>query len=1237
MKPQDTLATLEKLARQRILILDGGMGTMAQRLGLEEDAYRGDLLKNATKELKGNHDVLCLTQPEVVAKVHRAYLDAGADIIETNTFGATAIAQEDFCCEDYVTELNLKAAQLARRVADEVSNDDPDRPRFVAGSIGPMNRSLSISPDVNDPGKRTVTWDQVKGAYAQQVDALLEGGADILLVETIFDTLNAKACLVAIDEVVKKRGIARPPLMISVTITDQSGRTLSGQTIEAFWRSVEHAEPFSVGVNCALGADQMRPFFAALVDIANTHTSCYPNAGLPNAFGGYDETPEMTSAKLKEFAESGLANILGGCCGTGPDHIEALAKAVRDIPPREVKREADGLSHYSGLEELVIRPESNFIMVGERTNVAGSKRFLRLIRQEKYAEALAVARQQVEGGANIIDVNMDEGMLDGVYAMTTFLDLVASEPDICRVPIMINSSKFEVIEAGLTCVQGKAIVNSISLKEGEEDFLEKAAVIRRFGAAVVVMAFDEQGQAETTERKFEICKRAYELLTQKAGFAPTDIIFDPNILAIATGMEEHNRFAVNFIEATKLIKKHLPGALVSGGVSNLSFGFRGNDVVREAMHAAFLYHAVQAGMDMGIVNAGQLEVYEEIEPELRKRVEDVIFDRHPEATEKLIELAETLKGKGGKKREVDLSWREAPVEERLKHALVKGIVDFIDVDTEEARQKYPRPLHVIEGPLMDGMKVVGDLFGAGKMFLPQVVKSARVMKKSVAILTPYMEEEKEQAGGEVKAAGRIVMATVKGDVHDIGKNIVGVVLGCNNYEVIDLGVMVPAQKILQTAKEEKADMIGLSGLITPSLDEMVGVAAEMQRQGFDVPLLIGGATTSRQHTAVKVAPAYHGPTVHVLDASRAVGTVSALLDPWQKRKLDEDNRVEQERLREIYAGKNKKPVASYAEALDRRYHVDFKKEDIAIPSFLGTKTLEDFDLEQVRRYIDWTFFFTTWELKGKYPQILESPTYGEAARELYEHGNELLDEIITKGWLKANAVYGFWPAASENNDVVLFEDVDRKNELARFPMLRQQHQKGRDAPCRSLADFVAPRDGALVDYVGAFAVTAGIGADEIAARFERNQDDYNAIMVKALADRCAEAFAELLHARVRSEWGYGAHEDLRNEDLIAERYRGIRPAFGYPACPDHTEKGKLFDVLDAPRIGVQLTESFAMTPAASVSGMYFAHPEAQYFTIGRVTRDQIKDYAERKGMTVAEVEKWLRPNLAYDADRTAAA
>jgi 5-methyltetrahydrofolate--homocysteine methyltransferase len=1237
MNPQKTLETLERIASQRILILDGGMGTMAQRLGLDEAAYRGDVLKDAAKELKGNHDVLCVSQPDHVATIHRAYLAAGADIIETNTFGGTFIAQEDFGCEHLVQDINLKAAQIARRVADEFTNENPDRPRFVAGAIGPMNRSLSISPDVNDPGSRTVTWDQVKGAYADQVRALLDGGIDLLLVETIFDTLNAKACLVAIDEVVAERGIVRPPLMISVTITDQSGRTLSGQTIEAFWRSVEHSNPFSVGVNCALGADQMRPFFASLVGIANTRTSCYPNAGLPNAFGGYDETAEMTSSKLKEFAESGLANILGGCCGTAPEHIEALAEAVREVPPRQVKTEPDGLNHFSGLEELTVRPESNYLMVGERTNVSGSRRFARLIKQEKYGDALVVARQQVEGGANIIDINMDEGMLDGVAAMRTFLNLVASEPDICRLPIMIDSSKWEVLAAGLECVQGKAIVNSISLKEGEEDFLQKAAVIKRFGAAVVVMAFDEQGQAETTERKFSICKRAYELLTETAGFAPTDIIFDPNILAIATGIEEHARFAINFIEATRLIKEHLPGALVSGGVSNLSFSFRGNNVVREAMHAAFLFHAIEAGMDMGIVNAGQLEVYEEIRPELRKCVEDVIFDRHPDATDRLIEMAEALRDKSGKKREVDLSWRDAPVEQRLKHALIKGIVDFIDEDTEEARQKYPRPLHVIEGPLMGGMKVVGDLFGAGKMFLPQVVKSARVMKKSVAILTPYMEEEKERAGAAAKAQGKIVMATVKGDVHDIGKNIVGVVLGCNNYKVIDLGVMVPAQKILQTAKEEKADLIGLSGLITPSLDEMVNVAAEMQRQAFDIPLLIGGATTSRQHTAVKVAPVYHGSTVHVLDASRAVGVVSALLDPWQKRQLDDENRAEQERLREIYAGKKAKPIVSYEEAKELRYQVEFRAEDISKPAFLGTKIIEDYDLEEIRRYIDWTFFFTTWELKGKYPQILESPTYGEAARELYQHGNELLDEVIAKGWLKASAVYGFWPAASEGSDIVLYEDESRANELARFPMLRQQHQRGRDAPCRCLADFVAPRDGEIIDYIGGFACTSGIGANEIAGRFERSQDDYNAIMVKALADRLAEAFAEHLHARVRKEWGYGTHETLNNDDLIAERFRGIRPAFGYPACPDHTEKGKLFRVLDAERIGIALTESYAMMPASSVSGIYLSHPEARYFTIGRVSREQIEDYAKRKGMDVKEVEKWLRPNLAYDADRIAAA
>jgi 5-methyltetrahydrofolate--homocysteine methyltransferase len=1224
---------LERCARQRILLIDGAMGTMVQAHKLGEAEFRGQRFAAHATDLKGDIDILCLTQPLVIADVHRAYLEAGADIIETNTFTATSIGQADFRCEAHVYDINVEAARIARAVADEYSDRTPDKPRFVAGAFGPLNRALSLSPDVNDPGFRAVTFDQVKEAYREQTRGLLDGGVDILLVETIFDTLNAKAALVAIAEEIEARGTARPPLMISVTIIDQSGRTLSGQTLDAFWRSVAHSKPFSVGINCALGAKQMRPFFAELARIAPTFTSCYPNAGLPNAFGGYDETPDQTAALLGEFAAAGLANILGGCCGTTPAHVRAIGDAVRDTAPRAVPAgpsPAD-VSFFSGLEPLAIRPDSNFIMVGERTNVTGSKRFARLVKEGQYGEALAVAREQVQGGANIIDINMDEGMLDGEQAMTKFLNLVATEPDIARVPIMVDSSKWSVLEAGLKCIQGKGIVNSISLKEGEEDFLAKARFIQRFGAGVVVMAFDEKGQAETAARKAEICQRAFRLLTEKAGFDPHDIIFDPNILAIATGIEEHNDFAKAFIEATRFIKRELVGALVSGGVSNLSFSFRGNDVVREAMHAAFLYHAIEAGMDMGIVNAGQLAVYERIDKELLERVEDVLFNRRADATERLIELAGRIRG-SGTKREVDLAWRDASVEERIQHAMVNGIVDFIDQDVEEARQKYPRPLEVIEGPMMAGMKIVGDLFGAGKMFLPQVVKSARVMKRGVAVLTPYMEAEKSKGGG--RSQGRVVMATVKGDVHDIGKNIVGVVLGCNNYEVIDLGVMVPAQKILQTAREEHADIVGLSGLITPSLDEMVHVAQEMERQGFDLPLLIGGATTSRQHTAVKIAPQYHGPLVHVLDASRAVNAVSALLDPTQRATLDAKNRAEQERLREIYGEKKAKPLITLVEARAQRVVVAFDGAIIPKPTLVGRREIT-LPIDQLRDYIDWTFFFAAWELKGKYPAIFENPKIGQAARDLYDEGNRLLDEIIMAGSLEARGVYAFWPANASGDDIVLWRDTSAHEELARFPMLRQQQAKDDRSPCRSLADFVAPIGSGLLDWVGGFAVTAGIGATELCARYESQQDDYHSIMVKALADRLAEAAAEMLHERVRHEWGYETAA-LSNQQLIAEKFRGIRPAFGYPACPDHSEKRTLFRLLDPSSLGISLTESFAMMPAASVSGIYLHHPEARYFNVGRIGRDQVDDYAARKGVPSEEIERWLRSSLAYDAEAAAA-
>ena len=1223
---------LEAMLQERILLLDGATGTMIQRHGLDEAAFRGDRFRNHGSDLQGNNDILCLTQPDIIRGVHRAYLEAGADFIETNTFASTSIAQADYNLESIVYDLNVAAARLAKEATAEFSDRTPDRPRFVAGAIGPMNRTLSISPDVNDPAFRAVQFDQVKDAYREQVRGLLDGGSDLLLVETIFDTMNAKAALLAIEEEREARGID-VPIMISVTITDRSGRTLSGQTVEAFWTSVRQARPLLVGANCALGAAEMRPYIEVLAGIADTYISCYPNAGLPNAFGEYDETPKETGGFLGEFADVGFVNLVGGCCGTTPDHIRAIGEAIRDKEPHKPPS-FDGLSRYSGLETFTIRPETTFVMVGERTNVTGSRKFMRLIKEGDFSKALEVALDQVRGGANVLDVNMDEGLLDSEASMTRFLNLIASEPEIARLPIMIDSSKWSVIEAGLKCHQGKAVVNSISLKEGEADFLEKARAAKRYGAAVVVMAFDETGQAETIERKVAICQRAYRLLTEKVGIESTDIIFDPNILAIATGIEEHAEFAKNYIEATRIIKETCPGAKVSGGVSNLSFSFRGNDRVREAMHAAFLYHAIRAGMDMGIVNAGQLEVYEEIPEELLTHVEDVIFNRRPDATERLVELAERFKG-GGKKREVDLSWRETTVEERLKHALVKGIVDFVEEDTEEARQKLGRPLSVIEGPLMDGMSVVGDLFGAGKMFLPQVVKSARVMKKAVAYLTPFMEAEKE-AAGDTRGAGKVLMATVKGDVHDIGKNIVGVVLRCNSYEVIDLGVMQPAEVILKQAKEHDVDVIGLSGLITPSLDEMVHVAKEMERQGFEVPLLIGGATTSRQHTAVKIAPGYHDSVVHVLDASRAVNVVASLLDTKQKPMFDEKNRNEQAKLVRLFRAKNEKPILPLATARENRPVIEWNAEDVPEPAFTGRRVVTDVGLEDLVPYIDWTFFFTAWELKGTFPKILDHAKYGEAARELYDNARTLLDRIVKEKWLEPRGVYGFWPANSEGDDVVVYDNSERGRVRLRLPMLRQQAAKAGDDPYFALSDFIAPRETGLCDHIGGFAVSCGHGAAELVARFETDHDDYSAIVTKALADRLAEAYAECLHARVRRDWGYGIGEDLSNEELIAEKYRGIRPAYGYPACPDHTEKTKLFDLLGATEVGIELTESMAMLPAASVSGVYFAHPKSRYFTVGRLGRDQVLEYAERKGVSLQEVERWLRPNLGYDPDAGAA-
>ncbi|MBF8300297.1 MAG: methionine synthase [Acidobacteria bacterium] len=1259
---------LHSLLATRILLLDGAMGTMIQRHKLDEQDFRGDRFRHHSHDLKGNGDVLALTRPDVIGGIHREYLAAGADIIETNTFSSTAIAQADYGLEALAYELNLEATRLAKAAADEWSARTPDRPRCVAGAMGPTNRTLSISPDVNNPAARAVTFDQVRDAYRDQVRGLIDGGADLLLIETIFDTLNAKAAIVAVLEIFEERGVELP-LMLSATITDRSGRTLSGQMIDAFYVSVRHARPFSVGLNCALGAEQMRPYLAELARIAECHVTCYPNAGLPNAFGEYDEQPSDTARLLRDFAESGFVNILGGCCGTTPDHIRAVGDAIAGLPPREVRLKPDTtyaerperserperFTQFAGLETLTIRPDSNFIMIGERTNVTGSKRFSRLITSDQFAEAANVALDQVRGGANILDVNMDEGMLDSEAAMTTFLNVIATEPDIARLPIMIDSSKWSVLEAGLKCVQGKAIVNSISLKEGEEDFLRKARLVRRYGAAVVVMAFDERGQADTVARKVEICGRAYRLLLDQAGFDPLDVIFDPNILAIATGLEEHNDYGINFIEATRVIKAACPGVKISGGVSNLSFSFRGNDVVREAMHAAFLFHAIQAGLDMGIVNAGQLAVYTDIPPALLQHVEDVIFNRRPDATERLVQFAETVKGAGARQAH-DLTWRSGRVGERLAHALVHGVVDFIEQDVEEARLTLARPLDVIEGPLMDGMKIVGDLFGAGKMFLPQVVKSARAMKKAVAYLLPYMEEEKRKSGTASRSPGKIVMATVKGDVHDIGKNIVGVVLGCNNYEIVDLGVMVPADRILQTAVDEKADLVGLSGLITPSLDEMVFVAREMERRGFTIPLLIGGATTSRQHTAVKIAQEFSQPVVHVLDASRAVDVVSTLLNPVHKPAFDAANRVEQDRIRRQHAALKQRPLLPWRTAQANRARFDWRSEAVATPRFTGAHFLDEVRLENLVPYIDWTFFFAAWELKGRFPGILEHPQYGAAARELYDHARALLDRIVRDRLLTPRGVYGFWPANTEGEDIVVYEpapptehrgteaprttsdeasrrlgaSVLRGGELLRFNMLRQQEAIPDGKPNVSLADFIAPRESGVSDCLGAFAVTTGHGVAELVAEFERDHDDYHAIMVKALADRLAEAFAEYLHARARRDWGYGSAEQLTGADLIAERYRGIRPAFGYPACPDHSEKGKLFDLLKAGRAGITLTDSFAMAPAASVSGLYFAHPEARYFTVGRVGRDQVEDYAARKHLSVTDIERWLAPNLSYE-------
>jgi 5-methyltetrahydrofolate--homocysteine methyltransferase len=1224
-----TREILERLLDERILVLDGAMGTIIQTLKLSEQDFRGEqFAEHSFPSLKGCNDLLSITQPEAIERIHLQYLEAGSDIIETNTFNANSISMADYGLEAYVRDINLAAVACARRAVDEMNSRTPGRPRFVAGSMGPTKAQLSVAGNVDDAAYRPATYEQMVEMYYEQVGALVEGGVDILLPETAFDTLVLKACLFAIDKYFVDHDV-RLPVMASITIF-QGGRTLSAQTIEAAWTSISHADLLSVGINCALGPEHMRPYLEELSQIVPVYVSCYPNAGLPNAFGGFDETPEQMARTLADYASNGWLNLVGGCCGSTPAHIRAIAAAVSDKPSRK-RPKLPALTRLSGLEPLTLRPDSNFTMIGERTNVTGSKKFARMILAGQFEDAVAVARGQVEGGANVLDVNMDEAMLDGEAAMTRFLNLVAADHDVSRVPIMVDSSKWSVIEAGLRCVQGKAIVNSISLKEGEEQFLHHARLAHRYGAAVVVMAFDEQGQATSKEEKVRISQRAYKLLIDKVGMSPTDIIFDPNILTVATGIEEHNRYAINFIEAVSEIKRVCPGAKVSGGVSNISFSFRGNDPVREAMHAAFLYHAVRAGLDMGIVNAGQLAVYEDIPRDLLERVEDVLFDRRPDATERLVEFAETVKQGGTKRATADLSWREGDVNERLSHALVRGIADYVEKDVEEARQLYATCLEIIEGPLMAGMQIVGDLFGQGKMFLPQVVKSARVMKRAVAYLMPFMEEEKARGGKAGQARGKILMATVKGDVHDIGKNIVGVVLGCNNYEVIDLGVMVPCEKILETAVKEGVDLIGLSGLITPSLDEMVHVAREMQRQGFQTPLLIGGATTSAKHTAVKIAPSYSQATVHVLDASRSVGVVEKLLNPKAREQFAERNKTEQARLVQSHQERQQVNLVSYDEARRLRFATDWRDVRIDVPSFQGVRVLEDVSLEELVPFIDWSPFFQAWELRGKYPKIFDDPTVGMAARELFSDAQQLLKRIIAEKLLTVRGVYGFWPAVSLGDDIAVYSDERRDREIARFHTLRQQWERKGQKAYYALADFVAPVESQRHDYIGAFAVTAGLGTDELVRRFEAEHDDHGAILVKSLADRFAEAFAEMLHHRARRDWGYGLEEKLSAEDLIDERYRGIRPAPGYPACPDHTEKRTLFDLLSAERNAhITLTENFAMYPAASVSGLYFAHPEARYFTVDRLTRDQVEDYARRKGMTITEVERWLAPNLGYD-------
>jgi len=1231
-------AALEKALMQRILVLDGAMGTMIQRYRLTEAEYRGERFAAWPKDLRGNNDLLTLTRPQVIREIHRQYLDAGADILETNTFNSTTVSMADYGMQALAYELNLEGAKLAREVADGVSLESPGRPRFVAGVLGPMNRTLSLSPDVNDPGFRAVNFDEVKEAYREATRGLIDGGADIILIETIFDTLNAKAAIVAVEEEFEARGLDgknghehRLPVMISGTITDASGRTLSGQVVEAFYNSVRHANPLSIGFNCALGAKELRPHVEELAEKAECYVSAHPNAGLPNAMAEYDELPEQTAAYIREWAEAGWLNITGGCCGTTPQHIKAIAEIVAPFKPRHVPQIEKRL-RLSGLEPVNIGDDSLFVNVGERTNVTGSKAFAKLILNGDYTGALTVARQQVENGAQVIDINMDEAMLDSQAAMTRFLNLIASEPDISRVPIMIDSSKWSVIEAGLKCVQGKSIVNSISMKEGIPEFIRHAKLARRYGAAVIVMAFDEKGQADTYERKIEICARCYQILTEEVGFPPEDIIFDPNIFAVATGIEEHATYGIDFIRATQWIRHNLPLAKVSGGVSNVSFSFRGNEPVREAIHTAFLYHAGKAGMTMGIVNAGQLGVYDDIPKDLLERVEDVLFNRRADATDRLVTFAEQYKGQ--KKENIeDLAWRDEPAEARLSHALVRGITQFIVEDTEEVRLKVKaaggRPINVIEGPLMDGMNVVGDLFGAGKMFLPQVVKSARVMKQAVAHLVPFIEEEKRLLGSEnAKAKGKIVMATVKGDVHDIGKNIVGVVMQCNNYEVVDLGVMVACDKILDAAIAEKADIVGLSGLITPSLEEMAHVAKEMQRRGFTMPLLIGGATTSRTHTAVKVEPNYHGPVIWVPDASRAVGVCSNLLSDELKDNYVQSVRDDYVKVREQHANKKGVKLIPLPTARANRTRIEWNGYVAPKPTFTGLKQLKNYPLEELVPFIDWGPFFQTWDLWGKYPQILDDSTVGAAAREVFDNGQKMLGQIIKGRWLSANAVIGFWPANSVGDDIEVYADESRASLLSTFHHLRQQNEKPSGNPNQCLADFIAPKESGIGDYLGAFAVTAGLGCDERAKAFEAAHDDYSAIMIKTLADRLAEAFAEHLHWKVRREyWGYAKEETLSREAMIAEKYTGIRPAPGYPACPEHTEKGTLFALLQAPeKAGISLTDSYAMWPAAAVSGFYFSHPQSQYFAVGKIDRDQLEDYARRKGWDVPTAERWLGAN-----------